>query len=338
MNGDLNKKLQFILDSELSAYIQNGRIRGGLGTFNVTLQSVPNHGWTTDGSVTQYLFDEANKDFIQSENATLILKLYSSSDEIKRQEIERMMLSCIDRQSKLKDISYLIVFVFIRIGKFKIAIDKAFNDLQGDSNNAYSNMLHMLKLVISREYSFFNFEELSDVKELLKNDNEAGHALLPTLREACKELVDQELNNKENMEVGMDMKNLVTFFNVNFPDGGISNQIKHIEDLFKQGDFSQESYATCVDRIRVLLVDVVRYLAIKKGIKNSGNKDDKVFTKFLYDNQHITKYEHELIITFYSLCSNNGSHISRTTKNTARLVKNMGFEIVALLSSYTEDV
>lgn len=338
MSGDLIEKLQLILDSELSAYNQNGRIRGGLGTFNVTLQSVPNLGWTTTGSVTQYLFDEVDKDFIQSENATLILKLYSSSDEIKRQEIEKMMLGCIDRQGDLKDVSYLIVFVFIRIGKFKIAIDKAFSDLKGDSNNAYSNMLHMLKLVISREYSFFNFKELSDVKELLKNDDEAGHALLPTLREACKKLIDQELNNQENIEVGMDMKNLITFFNVNFPDGGISNQIKHIEDLFKQGDFTQEAYATCVDRIRVLLVDVVKYLAIKKGIKNPANKDDRIFAKFLYDNQHITKDEHELIIAFYSLCSNNGSHISRTTKNTARLVKNMGFEIVAFLSSYAEDV
>jgi hypothetical protein len=334
MLEDLNKKLQFILESELSAYKQNGRTRGGLGSFNVGLQSVPNLGWTTEGSVTQYLFDEVNKDFIQSENASLILKLYSSGDEGKRQEIERIMLSCVNRESNFKDIAYLVIFIFIRIGKFKISINKAFNDLQGDSSNAYSNMLHMLKLVISREYSFFSFEELSDIKELLKNDIEARHALLPTLREACKKLIGQELSNQENMEIGMDMRNLVNFFNVNFPDGGISNQIKHIEDLFKQGDFTKESYATCVDRIRVLIFDVVKYVASKKGIKNSNIKDDKVFAKFLYDNKHITKDEHELIIAFYSLCSNNGAHISITTKNTARLVKNMGFEIAALLSNY----
>ena len=173
---------------------------------------------------------------------------------------------------------------------------------------------------------------------MLSDDNEAKHALLPTLREACKRIIGQEASNQENTEIVSDMKNLVTFFNINFPEGNISNQIKHIEDLFKQGDFGQESYATCVDRVRVLIIEVVKYLAIQKGIKNPTEKNDKTFGNFLYDNKHITKEEYNLIISFYSLCSNNGSHISKTNKNTARLIKNMGLEIIALLSSYSENI
>mgnify|MGYP006898375852 CR=1 FL=1 len=334
---DLDKKLQLILDSELSAYRQKGRISGGLGSFNVNLQSVPNAGWTARDSVTKYLFDEVDKDFIKSDNAELILKLYSSVGAIEREKLEQLLLNYLDKDDEHNDISYLIVFVFIRIGKLRVAIDKAFKDLKGDDNNAYSNVIHMLKIVVSREYTFFSLEELSDIKDMLNNDKEAMLALLPTLREACKRLVGQELNNQENIEIVVDTNNLITFFNINFPGGDVSNQIKHIEELFKQGDFNQQSYATCVDRVRVLLVEAAKYLAVKNGLKNPEKKEDKEISNFLHVNGHITDEEYQLLISFYSLCSNNGSHISKTDRNTARLVKNMGFEIVALLSSYSEN-
>ena len=164
MSIDLTKRIKIILDSEWSAYKQNGRIRGGLGTFNINLQSVPNLGWTNEGSVTQYLFDEIDRDFIKSENANLILNLYSSLEEKERGEFENVLLNHLDREDYYKDVSYLVVFVFIRIGKLELAINKAFECLKGDSNNAYSNVLHMLKLVISREYSFFLLKNFQTFK------------------------------------------------------------------------------------------------------------------------------------------------------------------------------
>ncbi|MAZ29844.1 hypothetical protein CL655_01010 [bacterium] len=68
---ELQKRIDIILQSEKSAYSQNGRIRGGLGSFNVGLQSVPNGGWTAQGAVKQYLFDTSDQDFIKSENAQI---------------------------------------------------------------------------------------------------------------------------------------------------------------------------------------------------------------------------------------------------------------------------
>jgi len=41
---ELHKKINIVLDEEVRSYSANGRIRGGLGSMNVALQSVPNDG------------------------------------------------------------------------------------------------------------------------------------------------------------------------------------------------------------------------------------------------------------------------------------------------------
>lgn len=332
---DLEEKMKLFLDSELAAYKQNGRTRGGLGTFNINLQSVPNNGWTNVGSVTQYLFPEPNKDFINSENAKYILTAYSLRPSEDKAKIEKYLLNCLDKDGPYRDISYLVIFIFIRIGKLEEAINTAVNSLKGDDSNAYSNALHLLKLVISREYSYFSYNVLTNIGKILENDQEAGFALLPTLREARKKIVSLELSNQENPEVIDDMKGLITFFNANFPDGDISDQIKHVQDLFEQGIFNEITYATCVGRVRILLVSTVKYLAKEKGIK-SVPKDDKLYAKWLFDNKHITNEDHEIIKSFYSLCSNEGSHISQTSRENARLIKNIAYEIILLLLNHTK--
>ena len=200
---ELQKYIEIILQSEKEAYSRNGRRSGGLGSFNIGLQSIPNNGWTAVGSIKKYLFDTSDQDFIKSENAQILLKLYSTLDVEKQKEFESILLKYIEKESEYRDIGYLICFIFIRLGKVIVVTKKAIKDLKGDATNSYSNLLHIINLVIAREYSYFSFSTLSDLSELLKEDEEAKFAVLSTLREASKYRISdlEEGENQEETEV-----------------------------------------------------------------------------------------------------------------------------------------
>lgn len=339
---ELQKHIGIILQSEMEAYSRNGRRGGGLGSFNVGLQSVPNNGWTSVGSVKQYLFDTPDQDFIKSENAQILLKLYSTLNKEKQKEFESILLKYIEKESEYRDVGYLICFIFIRLGKVIPIVKKAIEDLKGDAANAYSNLLHIINLVIAREYSYFSFSTLSDLSELLKEDEEAKFAVLSTLREASKRRISSDLEEGENQDITNDMVFLTQFFQTNFINEDVSNLIKHIQDLFVKSEFDSVIYATCIDRVRVFISTVTRIVAVEKSkttekILQNG-KDDKVYSQYLRDNNIITKEELKLLVAFYSLCSSNGSHIARTNKETARLVKNIGFEIAIHLLNYIKKI
>lgn len=337
---ELQKYIEIVLQSEKEAYSRNGRRGGGLGSFNIGLQSVPNNGWTNVGSVKQYLSDTSDQNFIKSENAQILLKLYSTLDKEKRKEFESILLEYIEKESNYRDIGYLICFVFIRLGKIIPVVKKATKNLKGDTANAYSNLLHMINLVVAREYSYFSFSTLSDLSELLKEDEEAKSATLSTLREASKHRISSGLEEGENQDITNDMVFLTQFFQTNFIDEDVSNLIKHIQDLFIKSEFDSITYATCIDRVRVFISTVTRIVAVEKSkttekvLKN--DKDDKSYREYLSNNNIITKEELKLLSAFYGLCSNNGSHIARTNKETARLVKNIGFEIAIHLLNYVK--
>lgn len=338
---ELQKRIELILQSEKDAYSQNGRTGGGLGSFNIGLQSLPNGGWTSRGSIKKYLFDTSDQDFIKSENAQILLKLYSTLLKEKKLEFESILLEHVTKESEYCDVAYLICFIFIRLGKTYEVIAKATNDLRGDNNHAYSNLLHLLKLVVAREYSYFSFSVLTSLGELLQDDEEAKFAVLSTLREASKHRVSAELESGENPEIIEDMVSLTQFFQTNFVDENVSNLIKHIQDLFEKNEFDGTTYATCIDRVRVFISTVTKIVAIEKSKNTSkileNGKDDKIYSKYLRDKNVITPEELDLLVAFYSLCSNSGSHISKANIETARLVKNMSFEIAILLLGYLKN-
>lgn len=337
----IEDKIRLILDTELLSYEQNGRRHGGLGSFNVSLQSVPNKGWTIEGATKQYLFSNPDQDFIKSENAKLLMKLYSKLGEKSKSEFENRLLEVVNKSNPYHQVGYLICFFFIRIGKLVKIVETSAQNLKGDSKNSYSNLLHIINLVVSREYPYFSLSTYDSVIEILKDDDEAKSALLPTLKAASKKIIARELEDDGNEEILNDMVNVTNFFHVHYVEYNIPNQIKHINDLFDQGVFDGTTYATCIDRVRVLISSVVKIFAIEKSKTTSkildSAKDDKVYLKYLYDNHYITKEEYKLLVSFYSLCSNKGAHISSSTKEVARLVKNMGIELVVLMRNYIEE-
>jgi len=180
----------------------------------------------------QYLFNIPDQDFIKSENAQILLNLYSSLNKEKQKRFESILLEYIEKESEYRDVGYLICFIFIRLGKVITLVKKSIKNLKGDTVNAYSNLLHLINLVVAREYIYFSFSTLSSINELLKDDEEAKFAVLATLREASKYKISSGLEDRENKEVVNDMIYLTQFFQINFINENVSNLIKHIQDLF----------------------------------------------------------------------------------------------------------
>jgi hypothetical protein len=64
-----------VLQEEKRSYAANGRLRGGLGSLNVTLQSEPNFGWTTVGQIPQLLWPQGQGVMITSANMTRLPRI-----------------------------------------------------------------------------------------------------------------------------------------------------------------------------------------------------------------------------------------------------------------------
>jgi hypothetical protein len=108
---ELHKKINIVLDEEVRSYVANGRIRGGLGSLNITLQSVPNNGFTSVGQIPKLLFNESDPTVISSPNSNILLKLYSSLDKDGKDNFRTYLISHLRKDSTYASVAYLIFFV-----------------------------------------------------------------------------------------------------------------------------------------------------------------------------------------------------------------------------------
>ena len=141
-----------LLKEELRSYAANGRLRGGLGSLNVKLQSEPNFGWTTVGEVPKLLWDKADAKKISSPNLARLLEMHASRDAADRQQLETYLLSLLHKESPYANVSYFIFLALHRLGRTADALDAAKVHLFGDRDNAYSNVLGTLAAILSHEH------------------------------------------------------------------------------------------------------------------------------------------------------------------------------------------
>jgi hypothetical protein len=65
-HGGKFEEIDLILNEERRNYAACGRVRGGLGSPNVGLQSEPNFGWTKEGTVPSLLWERTQAKPIES--------------------------------------------------------------------------------------------------------------------------------------------------------------------------------------------------------------------------------------------------------------------------------
>jgi len=337
---ELHKKINIVLDEEVRSYSANGRIRGSLGSMNVTLQSVPNNGWTNEGQIPQLLFDKSDPTVISSPNATTLIKFYSSLDPDSKSNFRSYLMTHIRKDSPYASIGYLIFFVLYRIGETIDALKQARRGLLGDTVHGYSNVLGVFSMIISREYLEIDSKTYEDIKLVLQGDSEYKFWLEQKINMALLKHLERDLDDV-NPEVNTDRDKVIELWGKKFSSIEVPQMIKEIEDDFRDGDFSDTKFAACIGRIRVLLVEISKRIALSVAKSRNDdsiieNSEDHHFFQYLKDKKVINVHEWNILKSMYGLASDQGSHSSVSNREHARLVKNMTYELALLFLSRHE--
>ncbi len=325
------QKIEVILKEELRAYDANGRNRGGLGSFNYGL---PNE-WRYEGQVAELISSKSSRDVLYSKNADLLLKLYSSLGSTgERGSFKEFLYKQLIIDSPYVKITYIIVFVLYRIDELVPGVSFA-KRLIGDSVNAFDNVCGMLALIIKYEYSFLSEKDYNDIEYLLGNIKEYDFWIRDRLNNAKYKILEISLSDI-NPEINTDRNKIINLWEVKFGKSVVPNLIKEIEELFREGDFNEVKYAICVDRVRALLIDVLKKIAVehskeKKDDKIVDSAKDREVLNYLKEIGFLNENEGRLADSIYKLTSEEGAHKTITLKEYARITKNIAYEFILLV-------
>lgn len=135
----LTDKIEIILTEETRAYEANGRILGGLGSFNFGLPGIS----MTPGRIPELLAARSQAGTIQSSLADTLLRLFSSLPPDEKNSLQWILRSHLAKTSPYCRIGYFIFFVLYKIGALRDAVEASFLVLRGDSENAFDNAMGM---------------------------------------------------------------------------------------------------------------------------------------------------------------------------------------------------
>ena len=333
-NYELQKKIDVVLDEEKRAYAAKGRIRGGLGSMNIGLQSMPNNGWTNEGEIPQLLFDKSDPSIISSPNATILIKLYSSLTDEGKRFFTSYLTTHLRKDSPYASIAYFIFFVLYRLGEAVQAFQFARKALSGDAVHGYSNLLGALSMIVSREYLHIDQKTYDGIDLSLRGDTEHNFQLTEKVNLGRLKHLERDLSDV-SPEINADREKLLTLWEQKIGTGVVANQIKEIDEFFSEGDFSPTKYATCIGRVRILLVEVLKSIgkaisSEKKDGKISDGSNEHAVFDYLRTQKFLSDDEWNLVKALYGLTSDQGAHQMVAPREYARIAKNMTYEIALL--------
>jgi hypothetical protein len=184
------EQADLILTEERRCYAARGRIEGGLGSLNVGLQSEPNYGWTTVGTVPTLLWDKAQAKPVESPNIARLMKLYVKLDTDAKKELEQYLLSHLHKRSPYADVSYFTFLGLHRMGRTVDALRAARSKLAGDKVYGYSNLLGTLSAVVSHEHFEIDPGIYSGILEVIAGHTEPNFRLEEKINLARLEQID----------------------------------------------------------------------------------------------------------------------------------------------------
>lgn len=331
--NNLISKIDGVLNEEKRAYDANGRIRGGLGSFNVNLQG----GWRTEGKIPEILYAQSMTDLIQSSNANLLIKLYGAINPTEKKQMQTYLIESLDKQSKYFDIAYLIIFVLYKTGSLVEGISKARANLKGDADHGFSNMLAMISKIIYFEYSYIDQNMYDKIKAAMQGETEHDFGLHEMINLAEVKLLERELS-EVNPEINYDRDQILNIWATKFSTSEIPSLINEVEEYFYEGDFTNTKFATCIGRIRVLIVEISRHIVTKVAQTNhdsldAATMDEHSLFDYLRKKKSISDDEWTLLKALYGMTSDNGAHALISPKEYARITKNMAYELILMLLS-----
>ena len=339
---DLQQKINIVLNEEKRAYAVNGRRGGHLGSFNINIGDEWTDAYPKVGVYPQLLAIPANLDAIQSPQATVLLKLYSSINSGEKEQFKKILLSYLSKDTSFFDVAYLTFFVLHRTGTTVEAIGRARSDLKGDSDHGFSNMLAMLAKIVAYEHSYISKNLYQQIKEVMQGETEHNFRLFEKINSAELELLKKDLADI-NPEINKDRERVVNLWQEKFGSGEIPSVIDEIEEYFSGGDFTQTKFATCIDRVRVLLIETLRGIAVSISQKEGHKKidddtDEHAIFDYLRSKKFLNNSEWQLVKSLHGIASDKRAHRTIALKEYARIAKNMTYEVILLaLSKYEQD-
>ncbi len=329
----LSEKINMVLDEEKRAYAANGRRIGGLGSFNIGIEAE----WTREGAIPVLIVDQASQDVINSENAKLLLRLYSSLPTLEREEFKNTLLAYLSKDFPYYDAAHLIFYALHKIGLTVEAITQARQQLK--DNIGFSNILVMLKNLVKYEHSFLGEELLEQIKSALEGESEHSFQLLERINSAqLKKLAVQLEGN--NQEINEDKETLKSEFRrYKFPED-LSETLDKIDQKLRNANDSFD-YKGCMDLIRSFTERFYESLAkdlnAEEG-KKMDEKDSEKTAKFFKEQNLISEDQSKILISLRHFLSNAGSHRLKSRPEDARLSRNMTIEFCLYLLRRYEDI
>ena len=194
-------------------------------------------------------------------------------------------------------------------------------------------------MIVSREYLEIDSKTYEQIKLTLQGETEPDFQLMEKINLALLKHLERDLDDV-NPEINVDRDKVIEIWGKKFTDPTVPSLVGEIEDYFREGDFTETKFATCVGRIRVLLVEVSKKIALgvaaaRSDKSISDSSDDHHLFQYLKDKKFISDDEWNILRSLYGMSSANGAHSSISKREYARLIKNVTYEMVLLfLSKY----
>ncbi len=168
IKNEIEKEVASVLKTEIERYKECGRRVGGLGSVRLKNSNSPGIGteWRKADSPTNNSIEtNPKKDYIFSENAQALVKLFKSLKKEKNQEIFiKSLLDRLSREKEYASVGYLIFLVLFRINKLEMAFDVAEEKLYKDSGYGFSDALRLLDGLLRFEHSEFSKDLLEKIE------------------------------------------------------------------------------------------------------------------------------------------------------------------------------
>lgn len=323
------KKAEIILKEEDRHYKANGRKVGGLGSFNIGVQSI----WRTKGEVPKLLTDNPGISHIGSSNANLLIKLVSITSGTSREDLIKYLTDNLRPDSKFRSVSYLIFFVLHRYGMLSLALKTAVQSHREKSNIAIGNVFIILSKILFFEWNALNEDELTTLENFAEQEDDFPNEIIETINLIRLKHLEIELEDI-NTEINQDREKIITAWSKLFDNKEVVQTINDIEQLFIEGSFSETKYAQAVDRLRILLVEVTKEIATKIDEQQIGDStDEHAIFQLLLSKKILSRSEWNLVRSIYTMASKDGAHAIIALKEKARIIRNITYELVLLVIS-----
>lgn len=169
----IERQVAGVLKDEAHRYRLLGRPSGGLGSIRTVYRgqatsAFPADWRRTDAPERQSIVPDPEQAAIESDNATALLNLYRGlgSDE-ERSRFVGAMLRRLSRGTEYTPVGYLILLVLFRIGRLPDALRTARQDLQGDGELGFSDLMRLLDALLRFEHPAFTQELLDEAERFV---------------------------------------------------------------------------------------------------------------------------------------------------------------------------